>query len=56
LERTFKTVAPPEPEEKSKGSGIAVVDRLKKSLDDSKSSLIGLLLFDFIDLASPEDN
>ena len=53
--KELSKLSPPEPAEKSKGSGLVSVDRLKKSLDNSKSSWIGLRLVDFIDLASTED-
>ena len=41
--------SPPEPAEKSKCSGIVSDDRLKTSLDDSKTSFIG-----FFPFSSPE--
>jgi hypothetical protein len=45
--KELSKLPPPEPAAKSKGSGIVSVDRLKKSLDDSKSSFIVFLPLDF---------
>jgi hypothetical protein len=54
LEGTFKTVAPWAGGE-IKGATIVTVDRLKKSLNDSKPSFLNLFPIYFINLVSPAD-